>query len=880
MMAISGQNSLPKRGLQGKRGYATAAAGDEMFHTKLQVPRLGANIVNRKSITQKLQNIPAYKLTLITAPAGYGKTTAAAGFLLSSGLPHAWFSVDPEDNDPVRFWQYLMAAVAGAVDGLADCLADLPLSRELIASNVFAGLFIDQLYRIPGHLILVLDDYHLIHDEIGQQSLAYFIKYMPSSLNVIILSRQERDGGLTGMYLQGQALKVGRRDLAFDAEEIARFYRQNGVQLTPAEVSAMEARTEGWAAGLVIASLAIREGANVDEVVGQLSGGSRYLDMYFQNEVFDRWPGEIKDFLVRTSILDRLTGPLCRAVTGRADSAELLRKLAEGNGFIIGLDQKNEWFRYHHLFAEFLKNRLEQEDRSTIKSLYGLAGAWLQENGLVREAAEALIKAEDFPKARILFRDSFTILANNGEFSLLAKWLSSFPEAYFENSVRLCAAYTYVLAMEGHVEAADHWAERTVACLHRIRDRLDDVRERNYMEAQAAIIWADNAIRHLDASTAARCYAEASQLELSDHILCGEINLQQPSMLRTVYGFYGRLNDLEKAVFPFIKYFPRIIGEASAYSKVILIESLYERNRIKESYDALVQYLEEVLALDNPGVIVPCFITLAKIKRARGDLEGALRAVTEGKKKLHGKGKPYWEYLLDLFTARLHLDRNDVRGAMEWIDLSRLGIYDDISPLRESEYLVFARYLCLAGRHEEALLLTSRLSALAEKEDRLGSRIETLCLLAVVSYRQRDIAKATSALDKALELGIGDGYARTFIDESEPMAELLARYLKYKKKSVIGERYAYAKRLFEMTSESIVCDKGKALASGTMEGLTRTEYKVLQLLSAGRSNDEIAEELRVSINTVKYHNSNLYGKLGARNRLEALSRAKESGILR
>lgn len=851
-----------------------------MFQIKLQAPDIGRTIVSRKGIANKLQNIFQYRLTLITAPAGYGKTTAAACFLAETGIPHAWFSVDPEDNDPVRFWQYLVAAMAGAVANPGGNPEDLALNRELIASNIFTGLFIDQLYSIPGNFVIVLDDYHLIQNELVRQSLVYFIKNKPSSIHLMILGRQEQDNELAVISAKGQALRIGRRDLTFNADEILDFYKQRGVELTPEEASMIGDRTEGWAAGLVIASLLIEEGGNVQESVSQLSGGSRDFDRYFRDEVFNHWPGEIRNFLIQTSILDRLTGSLCRAVTGRKDSAEILQGLAEGNSLIIPLDQKNEWFRYHHLFAEFLRTRLEQEDPSIIKSLYGLAGAWLHENGLVREAIDALIKAEDFQKVTTLIGDSFAMLANNGEFPALSKWLSSFPEAFYENNVRLCSAYAWVLAMEGYREAADEWSKRTVACFHRIRGSLNDVRERNYMEAQVAIIRADNAIRRLDAATAARCYAEAGKLELDEHILSGELNLGQPSMLRTVYGFYGRLNDLEKAVFPFINDFPRLVGPASAYPKVILIESLYERNRLRESYDSLAQGLEEAFALDNPGAIVPCFITMAKINRAGGDLGGALNTVARGKKKLHGKGRTYWEYLYDLFTARLYLDRHDLQGAEEWMDLGRIGIYDNLSCLREFEHLVFARYLCLVNRHEEALLLLGRLLALAEKEGRQGSRIEILCLMAVANCFGKDPARAMAPLDQALSLGMEHGYARTFIDEMEPMARLLDSYLQWRGRAGSEEMNNYVKNLYRMTAAGVMASRGK-LAGGDLaaEALTRKEYKVLQLLSAGRSNDEIARELFITVRTVKYHNANLYGKLGARNRLEALSRARQLGLL-
>lgn len=850
-----------------------------MFQIKLHVPGIGRKTISRKGIANKLQNIFDYRLTMITAPAGYGKTTAAAGFLLSSGLSHAWLSLDPEDNDPVRFWQYLIAAVAGAESSLTGSLQDLTVSRDLIESNILAGLFIDQLYSITGSFVLVLDDYHLIQDTLVWESLAYFIKYKPLSFHVIILTRQEQDGRLEGLYTQGQALRLGRRELVFNADEIKEFYEQRDVHLKSEELSLLEARTEGWVAGLVLASLLIEEGADVLEAVGQLSGGSRHLDRYFRYEVFDRWPGDVKEFLVRTSILERLSGPLCRAVTGRADSAELLQRLAASNSFIIPLDHQNEWFRYHHLFAEFLKTRLEQEDPFIIKSLYGLSGGWFEEHGLPREAIEALIKAEDFEKAGAIFGDYFAVFANNAEFPAMAKWLASFPEAYIENNVRMCSGYAWVLAMQGHMEAADDWNKRAVACFRRISGQLEDVKERNYLQAQVCIAWADNAIRHLDAAAAARCYSEASQLNFDDHILSGELNSGQPGMLKTVYGFYGRLNDLDRAVFPFVQHFPRIIGKASAYSKVILLETLYERNQLRNSYETLALALEEAFALGNPGAIVPCFITLAKIRRAKGDLEGALNTVAEGKKKLQGRGRTFWEYLFDLFTARLHLDRHDLQSAGEWLDLRRVSVYDDLSSLREFEHLVFARYLTLSSRHDEAILLLNRLHSLAEKEKRLGSRIEILCLMAVVCSLQENADRAVMIFNQALQLGMEHGYVRTFIDELDSAAGMLAIYLEWKKQVGIDEYYYYAQKLYELTAANFMARRGKFDMHVEAAALTRKERKILQLLSAERSNLEIAGELGISVRTVKYHNSNLFGKLGAKNRVEAIYRARALGLL-
>lgn len=849
-----------------------------LVKTKLAVPKISNKIVERENVYKKLQQIPEYKLTLITAPAGYGKTTAAASWLVNSGLPCAWLSLDESDNDPVLFWRCLIAALAGLSDKTAANYFDAPVNREMISSNILAGLLINKLYSIAGQAALVVDDYHFIRDDVVKNSLTYLIKHLPAHVSMVILSRHEPDNNLDSMYARGQVMKIGNGDLAFNSDEVSDFFRRRGFSLTSDEASLMTASTEGWAAGLVVASLEMEEGCDSLATARRISGRHRHIDSFIDNEVFNQWTEEVKTFLIHTSFLDSFCASLCTAVTGLATSADIIKELLACNNFVIPLDQDYEWFKYHHLFAEFLQARLDKENPSLHQSLYSRAGTWLQNNSFLPEAVEAFIKAGEFDKVKLLAGELFTAMTFNGEFSRMRRWYSSIPEKYYQKDIRLCCGYSWALAMDNRMEAAEEWVDRAQLYFERIKDQLND-KEREHLTVQIAFARGDIAFRHLDVRELIRCYTEAYRAKLDEPVEVGELNDGQPSMLKTVYGFYGRLRDIDNLYrFMAARDLNTQVGPSSAYVTVSLAEYLYERNQLNEAYDTLARGMEAILVFNAPGAVVPSFITLAKIKRTGGEIHEAIDIIMEAKKKLHSKSRTYWEYILDLFIARLHLERHDTQNATEWMDLSHISIYNSLSAVREFEHLILARYLLLTGRKSEAVLLLNRLRAFAEKERRLGSEIEILCLLAVASYTNSEMSPALQVLDRALELGMEDGYVRTFIDEGQPIMELLSAYLQREPGHEAADKYGYAGKLLELFGENDL-HRDDSTGRHVINSLTRKEYMVLQLISAARSNDEIARELGISVRTVKYHNANLYSKLGAKNRLEAVNRARESGLL-
>ncbi len=857
-----------------------------LIKTKYSVPGITRNLIYRRRIAEKLDNALKYKLTFVCAPAGYGKSTAVLEWLEKVGMPTAWLSLDNSDNEPVRFWRYVIAAVqASGLIQQDNVFSDISVSRELIISNIFSDMFIGKLDDLNEDLILILDDYHLIHNETVHKSLEYFIKNIPPNIHVILLSREELHRGLSGMCAKEQVLQLNSRDLSFDFYEISDFFNKRGFKVSAEDVSSIEASTEGWVAGLVIAAFTMEEGFDVQQAISGLSGNNRHIGNFIRNEVFDRWSDEVKEFLVHTSFLDKLSGALCSKVTGNLKSNELLEMLSESNSFIIPLDRENHWFRYHHLFQEFLIDRFQKECVSKQKTYYSLAAQWYLENGYIQDSINCFIKAQEYEKAFPLIWDIYLEMTQNGEYSTWRKWMDSMPEELCENDVRACTGYSWVLSMENQLDKAQLWSDKAMACYNRIKDYLD-TRDREFLEANIVLTYANIAVFKMDSAEAIRCFKRISEFDLYTPVVIGEMNSGEPNLLNTIYGFKGRLNKVEEVYSRNLGELPKFLGDFSAYIAVILAEYYYERGNLKAVYSTLVNNMGRITGLNNPGIIVPCFITLAKEKKAKGDIKGALRIVESGKSILREKTNSIWNYFFDIFTAGIYICTGDVQGAAKQLEIDRIGIFDSISCCQELEYIVYARYLILANQPDGALILLNRLEDFAQKEDRLKSRIEILCLSAIAYNMQKDFSNAMFALHKAVELGSEEGYVRTFVDEAQPMSELLTRYKAWVKQSGNDKYIEYAKELLKNTKSYIklltgVAESEEETASNSETAetlLSARELEVLKLLVAERSNQDIADELFITVRTVKHHNAQIYEKMKVKNRLEAIIKARELGL--
>ncbi|MDD3230397.1 MAG: hypothetical protein PHE09_14440, partial [Oscillospiraceae bacterium] len=682
-----------------------AIAGRGLIKTKYNKPGIRHNLIPRQRIAIKLDHALTHKLTLVTGPAGYGKTAAVLEWLESRNLPSAWLSLDESENDPVRFWRYILAAVqAGGFVQQSNVLGDIPLSNEHILSKLFADFFLEKLRSIAGNLIIVLDDCQLIHKELVRKSLEYFIKNAPSNIHVILLSREELSPALEILSDKGQVLRLGSEDLSFNSDETIIFFKRKGFLLTSEDMKCLEASTEGWVMGLVIAAFTMEDGFDIHEAARGFSGSNRQISSFIRSEVFDHWSEEVKEFLVHTSFLDNLSQPFCDKVTGNANSEKLLRMLSESSGFIIPLDQEQRLFRYHHLFREFLLNRLETESVTTRHTLCDQAGQWYLENGYLQEAIDCFIKAKEFAKAFPLVWDIYLPMTQNGEYSTWRKWMASMPEALCESDVRACTGYSWVLSMENRLAEAELWADKAQACYDHMKDSLTN-EEKEYLEAHIALTYANTSVFRRDAAGAVRYFKKVCEFNLYTPIFIGEMNSGEPKLLDTLYGFKGRLNKVEEAYGGSLENLHKLLGDFSAYIAVTLAECRYEQGRLKDVYAVLELNIGRIIGLNNPGIVVPCFITLAKGKRASGDINGAFKIIEWGKRILTGKNKEFWSCFFDVFTASLYIGLGDAFHAEKWLKASRIGIFNILSVSRECAHTVYTRYLILTNRYDDAQIL-------------------------------------------------------------------------------------------------------------------------------------------------------------------------------
>ncbi len=853
-----------------------------LFQAKLCMPCVGSQIIIRKKVESKLRLLPEYKFAYLSAPAGYGKTTAVAHYLIRENIKHAWLSIDESDNDPVTFWRYLASAISRCVEN--SDIGSLSIDARLVASNLSAELLISILEKIHECFVIVLDDYHLIKNNTVLESVEYFIKYLPQNIKLIILSRREPENMIAAQCSRGAALHIEIEDISFSSEETAEFFSQKGLCLSEKELKIINDYTEGWVAGLVAASFSIQKGNDRDVAIQSFSGRNRDVSAILEYEVFRRWPEDIQRFLVRTSFLERLNSSICSAVTCDENSALLLKQLAESNSFTLPLDSDYNCFRYHHLFRKFLFDRFIWENDDVKRLCYKRAGEWCLTHEEVKDGINWLIKAGEYDRVLPLIMDRWFDMTRDSEFLLWKQWIDALPEAVYYNNNTTYTAYSWILSMENKVEEAEIWADKARACFERNKTRLEK-EERDYLEAHVLFAEANTAFYHMNVEKVLDRMFFLSQMKLSRPVALGEMNWDEPSLLKTPYGFRGKLSMIEKCL-PAVDVLISLLGNYSAYFAVIAAEFYYERNRLIEMDAVLTKHMARIIGINFPGVIVPCFIVFAKGKIARGDIEGAFEAVEDAKKLLGKKSGDVWQYYLNIFVEKLYLQTGDLQNALKLINKEKLGPYDALSANRESEYIVYARYLMHTNRFGEALILLIRLEDFAKKENRISSRIEILCLGAIAYSLIGNFGESMHTLELALAISAQEGYIRTFVDEMEPMAELLLRYQIISRSDEAFKHALYAKKLLRLVNEhkhimqSAVHQDYRVIASGVLSSnlLSTRESQILELLVQNKSNASIADALSVSISTVKQHNSNIFDKLGVKNRHEAVIKARLLGI--
>jgi LuxR family maltose regulon positive regulatory protein len=885
-----------------------------LLTTKLYAPSVPPDLVPRPALIERLNGGLQRKLTLISAPAGFGKTTLAAAWVSEAGRPVAWLSLDADDNDPARFLSYLIAALQGVDGGIGGSVLAMLQSPTPPPLTALLTALINDVASTPEPFILILDDYHLIETLAIHGQLGFLLEHGPPQLHLLLLSREDPPLPLPRLRARRQMVEIRQRDLHFSLEETAGFLQQTmGLDLPPHDVGTLHRRTEGWVAGLQLAALSILGSDDPQGLIGSFAGSQRYVLDYLVEEVFAQQSSQMQDFLLRTSILDRLSAPLCDAVTRRQDSRDQLLHLEHANLFLVPLDASREWYRYHRLFGDLLAHRLRIEHEAELPGLHRRASRWYAEHSFSSDAVRHALAAGDWDAAAGLIVSGLSsALLTRGEVLTMRRWCQAFPKHEMHARPELCMDCAWTLILTEQFDAAEPClavverageASRDPALLggaataraHMARVRGDGAAALAFSERALALLPEDDrSSRSIVAlnlgiaqwyrgrlAEAERALAEAEHAAHAS----GNAHVEFAACV-----FSTRLlvaaNKLRQAAVRFQQ-----IAKRGGQVPVVAL-ALFGLGALCYEWDQLAAAEEHVrrgIELAGPGgsveLLAAGYGTLGVIAQARGDDAASQAALDRAEGLLEQAGNPAVARSGHfVYRARAALARGDLEAAALAAAQSprpeQGGSFPEYLQLLANE----AHLLLSQGRREAA---AGRAAALHEIASHAGWAQVAIQARALQAVSAADHDRALAFLGEALVAAEPEGYVRTFLDLGEPMRELLVAAAE---QSVAP---GYTRRLlaaFGAPTPSVVRHPPSILAepassvfecpsSPLVEPLSDRELEVLSHLCAGQTYREIAEALYVSVNTIKTHLKNVYGKLGVNDRRAAAAKAKEFGLV-
>jgi LuxR family transcriptional regulator, maltose regulon positive regulatory protein len=898
--------------------------------TKLFIPRPRPDVVPRPHLVAQLNGGLQRKLSLVCAPAGFGKTTLVSEWVEGMGLPVAWLSVDDGDGDPGRFLLHLVAAVRTVAPEIGEVVLGALQSPQPPSPEAALTALLNEVVALSERFVLVLDDYHAIDSEAVDGALAFLVEHLPPQMHLVIATREDPQIPLARLRARGELNELRAADLRFTPAEAAAFLnRVMGLSLSAEDVAALEDRTEGWIAGLQLAALSLRGRQDASAFIRAFAGDHRYIVDYLVDEVLERQPEDIRDFLLQTAILDRLTGPLCDAVTGQEGGTARLEALERGNFFVVPLDDTRHWYRYHHLFADVLSAHLRAEQPEQVATLHRRASDWYQRNGSTTDAIRHALAGNDFERAADLVELAVPVMARVRREATALAWLKALPDDLIRVRPVLAVEYAAMLLVSGQiggVEArlreAEQWLDPTVDSSEMVVVSQEEFRclpgsiavyragcALVQGDLEATISFAQQTLElapeddHLrrgsaaallglaywtsgDLETGYRRYAEGAASvqaagNISDVLGCSvalaDIRIAQGRLGEAMRIYQQALRLAAGQVEPVLR------GTADMH--VGMSELLRERNDLPAATALLLHSKELGEFAGMPQNAYRWCVAMARGHQSRGDLDGALDRLCEAERLYVADFFPNVRPIAAL-KARIWLAQGMVDEALGWAREQDLSIDDELSYLREFDHLTLARVLVVQYRSDrsdrsrhDVLRLLERLLFAAEAGERTGRVIEILVVQALVHQARGDISTAVLPLERALTLAAPEGYVRMFVDEGPPMAQVL------REAAARGAMPDYALALlpaFDADREGETGAQPRAVSTTLtvlVEPLSPREYAVLRLLNSQLSGPEIARELVVALSTIRTHTKRIYEKLDVTDRRAAVKRAAELGLI-
>lgn len=810
----------------------------QILATKLYIPLPPPKVVLRSRLIERLNESLCQdqgygqKLTLISAPSGFGKTTLLSEWIPSCKRLAAWLSLDEGDNDLPRFLVYMVAGLQTIATNIGEEVLSVLQNSQLPPTEIILTSLLNEIAAIPSDFIFVLDDYHVIDSHAVDSALTFLIDHMPQRMHLVITTREDPDLPISRLRARGQLTELRAADLRFTPAEAAEFLnRVMSLDLSAEDISILDTRTEGWIAGLQLAALSMKDQQDIPGFIQTFAGDHRYIVDYLVEEVLKCQPEPIRSFLIQIAILGRMNGPLCDAVTGHPGGRARLETLQRGNYFIVPLDDRQYWYRYHHLFADVLLMHLMAEQPDHVAILHRRASEWFEQQGYFSDAIHHALAADDFARAADMIERVFPAMSRSRQEVTLLGWLKALPETLVRDRPVLCNLYGGALLQIGEIQGVDAWllaAERWLNLTHDVYQQPDVLpssmvigNQEEFRRLPGAVAMhragqalmlgrVDEAIRHarrvLELATEddfLRRGGAAGLLGLSFWAL-GDLdaarqvypesilNLQRAGNLADATGCalaladivitQGRLHQAmgiyEQALrFASERGEPNIRGTADML--VGMSELYYEHNDLLATAQCLAKAKEQGERTGLPQNRYRWRVAMAHIRQAKGDLNGALELLNEAERLFTTDFSPNVRPIAAM-RARLYADQGRLEEALDWMREQKLTLADDLSYLREFEHITLVRILLSRYRRDrersviqEAPLLLSRLLKAAETGGRVKSVIEIRILQALFQHEQGDTHAAFTPLQQALALAEPEGFVRMFVDEGLPMEQLL-----------------------------------------------------------------------------------------------------------
>ncbi len=875
-----------------------------ILQTKLYIPTLRGKHISRPHLLSKLNAGTRGKVTLFCAAAGYGKTTLATEWLRCSSHESTWLSLDEHDNDPVRFITYFIAAINRIHSDIGRSTLSILQSPKRPPLEIALNALINDIDALADPFFIVLDDFHAIHSLVTQALIKYLVDHQPQNMHMVFLTREDPPLPLGRLRALRQLTEIRQQDLRFSLREGAEYLQEMmGIDLTQKQVSALVQRTEGWIAGLQLAALSLQGRDNSKNFIDEFTGSSRFILDYLGEEVIDQQPDEVQAFLLKTSILDRMCSSLCDAVSGMKNSSVLLDVLEQSNLFVIPLDQHRMWYRYHLLFTELLRHRLQISGDYSVRLLHQKASRWHAHNGFWIEALHHSLLAQDWDEVKNQIGMATATVMRTGQLATLSNWNKKLPPAISNEDYRLSIFRSWVYLIEGNYSEAYSMVRRAESLIPDntfLPDQCSLLTLRSYMtlaelDIPNTIKLTSNALRICeisdpyglegavltnlaqalmisgDLNAAYLTYLKLIRLgKETDHSLTTVTSM---GSLASILILQGKIQEALALGNQMLELSTDSRGRPSALAALayMTLGSFYkENNDTGQSLKCWSEAANLARSFSNPPWLVSCLIELARLENGLGNKDSVSHLLQEAYQVVSVLNIPDIKANIAGVEAEIRLKSLDLEAVERWTKTSRLTPEDEPSHLREGDYFTFARFLIYNKQYADAEKILQKMARFAEIGGRTRSLISVNLLMALLKETVNEKNEAEAYLEKALILASPRGIIRPFLEEDSALINILTR--------VKEASPSFVERI--LTPDD---DKKQNLQSHhsqpLIDPLSPRELEVLQCLAEGLPNREIGDRLVITVGTVKTHVHHIINKLGVKNRLQAVTRGRELDLI-